>query len=103
MKHTSRDTHSYSKSTFAGLFVLVGMVMLYLYFLNFSVVQVVLRTEYTTEQNELRTEIAQLEAQYIESQHSIAALVSTLDRFDTDVTKVFVSRTDASLAALDTQ
>ena len=75
----------------------MGLVFCYLYFLNLSVVEVVLRTEYAQQQNELRTEIALLEARYIEAQHTIAERIASLEGYDTDVAKIFVSREAASL------
>jgi Tfp pilus assembly protein PilN len=97
----SRDKISYSKATLSCLLMLVASVILYLYFLNMSVVQVVMRTEFSQEQNSLRTEIAQLEARYIDSQHLIAARISSLQGYETDVTKIFVSREPASLVLRD--
>lgn len=93
----SRDTIAYSKLTIGAFCALVGLVFCYLYFLNLSVVEVVLRTEYTGQQNDLRTEIALLEAQYIEAQHTIAERIASLEGYDTDVSKIFVSREAASL------
>jgi hypothetical protein len=93
----SRDTIAYSKLTIGAFCTLIVSVVCYLYFLNLSVVEVVLRTEYTQAQNELRTEIALLEARYIEAQHTIAARIASLEGYDTEVSKVFVSREAASL------
>lgn len=92
-----REIISYSKATIGCLLLLVLSVVLYLYFLNMSVVHVVMRTQYTQEQNNLRTEIAMLETKYIESQHTIAARIASLQGYDTDVAKVFVARESASL------
>jgi len=97
----SREKISYSKTTLSCLLLLVASVVLYLYFLNMSVVHVVMRTEFTQEKNELRTEIAMLEARYIESQHTIAARISSLQGYETDVAKIFVSREPASLVLRD--
>ena len=99
--NTRREIISYSKATLGCMCLLVLSVILYLYFLNMSVVHVVMRTQYTQEQNTLRTEISQLEAQYIESQHTIAARIATLQGYDTDVAKIFVSRESASLVLRD--
>jgi hypothetical protein len=96
-----REIISYSKATLGCLFLLVTCVVLYLYFLNMSVVHVVMRTEYTQEQNSLRTEIAMLEARYIESQHTIAERIASLQGYDTDISKIFVSRESASLVLRD--
>ncbi|MCB9816121.1 hypothetical protein H6786_01880 [Candidatus Nomurabacteria bacterium] len=93
----SRDTISYSKATIGCVCLLVSAVALYLYFLNMSVVQVVMRTESVQEQRELQAEIAALEAKYIEAQHVIAARIATLEGYNTDIPKIFVSRADTSL------
>ncbi len=95
--NTRRETITYSKTTIGCLVLLVSSVVLYLYFLNMSVVQVVLRTQYTQEKNQLNTEIALLEARYIQTQHTIAARIATLQGYDTDVEKIFVARESSSL------
>jgi len=99
--NTRRETISYSKATVGCFALVITTVVLYLYFLNMSVVEVVLRTEYTQEQNQLNTEIALLESQFIEAQHTIAARIATLQGYDTDVAKIFVSREAASLVLRD--
>lgn len=93
----SRETISYSKTTLTCVGVLVGAVVMYLYFLNMSVVQVVMRTEHTQRQHDLNAEIALLEASYIDAQHQVAARIATLEGYDTNTPKVFVSREQASL------
>ena len=62
-----------------------------------SVVQVVMRTESVQEQRELQAENAALEAKYIEAQHVIADRIATLEGYNTDIPKIFVSRADTSL------
>ena len=94
---TSRDTIKNSKITFGCVGFLTSMVIMYLYFLNMSVVQVVMRTDYVQQQQELKTEIAMLEASYIEAQHTIASRIATLEGYNTDTAKIFVSREQASL------
>ncbi|MCA9363431.1 hypothetical protein KC851_03850 [Candidatus Kaiserbacteria bacterium] len=93
----SRDTIKISKLTLFTTSTLVTMMVLYLYFLNMSVVHVVLRGEHVQKQHKLNTEIAQLEADYIESQHVIATEIAGLNEYFTDTPKVFVSREGASL------
>jgi predicted transcriptional regulator len=97
----SRDKISYSKATLGCLCLVVSSVVLYLYFLNMSVVHVVMRTEFMQEQNSLRTDIAMLEGKYIQSQHNIAERISTLQGYETDVAKIFVSREPANLVLRD--
>ena len=58
-------------------------------FLNMSVVQVVMRTDYIQQQNKLNAEIAMLEASYIEAQHTIASRIATLEGYDTDTALKF--------------
>jgi hypothetical protein len=93
----SRATIRTSKITLFGVGLVVSMVVLYLYFLNMSVVHVVMRTEHVQERHHLNTEIADLEAVYIESQHVIASRVGDLSGYNTDTPKIFVSRKQASL------
>lgn len=94
---TRRDIINHSKITFGCLGLLVGMVVLYLYFLNMSVVQVVMRTDFIQQQRDLNAEIAELESSFIESQHVIASRIATLEGYNTDAEKIFVSREPASL------
>lgn len=93
----SRDTISYSKLTVASVGFLITMIVLYLYFLNVSVVQVVMRTEQVQKQHQLHTEIAILEAAYIEAQHTIASRIASLEGYNKNTPKIFVSREQASL------
>lgn len=92
----SRDT--YTPYTVAGLLALLVGVFLYVYFVNVSVVEVVMRKELMQEQNELHTQIALLETSYIEAQHQVAARIAELDGYEQDTAKVFVSRDAASFA-----
>lgn len=94
---TRRDTINTSNVTIGCIGLLVAMIVLYLYFLNMSVVQVVMRTENMQKQNYLNTEIAQLEALYIESQHVIALRIGTMVQNDASAEKIFVSREQDSL------
>lgn len=93
----SRDTITYSRATLGVLSCVLVAVVAYLYFLNMSVVQVVMRSEELQKQRNLHAEIASLEAKYIEAQHAVAARIALLDGYDTADTKVFVSREQASL------
>jgi uncharacterized membrane protein YjgN (DUF898 family) len=96
----NQNTFSNSKQIFAGMFALFIAVAAYLYFLNVSVVHVVMRKEAVQEQNQLRTEIAALETKYIEAQHVIAARIATLDGYNRDSEKIFVSRGDVDALVL---
>ena len=93
----SRETTSYSRATLAILALLVISVVAYLYFLNMSVVQVVMRTEQVQKQRDIQAQIATLEARYIDAQHTIATRIATLDGYDRNTAKIFVSREQAKL------
>lgn len=86
-----------SQQTFLGLTLLVLSVVTYLYFLNVSVVHVVIRKEVLKEQNQMRGEIAMLETSYIEAQHKIAGRIADLDGYSIDTAKIFVTRGEDSL------
>lgn len=67
-------------------------VFLYLYFLNLSVVQVVMRKEADHAQADMRAEISLLETRYIEAQHVIAARIGDLEDHNTEASKTFITR-----------
>jgi hypothetical protein len=92
-----RETIKSSSLTIALIGLLFGAVVLYLYFLNMSVVHVVMRQEHVQSQNQLNTEIAELEARFIEAQHSISIKIAEADNYQEELDKVFVSREQASL------
>ena len=97
----SRDTIKESRVTIGCLCLLVFSFVAYLYFLNISVVHVVMRKEASHDINELKTEIAVLETAFIESQHTIASRIATLDGFSIESKKIFVTRGDTSLVLRD--
>lgn len=97
----SRETISGTHITFGCFFLLVVSVMLYLYFLNVSVVHVVMRKEAMQEISHLNTEIATLETAYIEAQHVIAGRIAQLDGYSSDSQKVFITRGETSLVLRD--
>lgn len=87
--------------TYSLVTLIVLAVIAYLYFLNLSVVQVIMRKEATQEVNYLRTEIAMLETAYIEAQHTIVSRMGTMDHFTIDAEKIFVHRGQTSLVLRD--
>jgi len=91
------DTTKNSKMTLVCMGLIITAIVAYLYFLNMSVVHVVMRKEATQEKNYLRTEIASLETAYIEAQHTITARMATLDETNNSARKVFITRGDSSL------
>lgn len=92
---------SAAKQTYVALCLCVSAVMLYIYFLNVSVVHVVMRKEATQQANQLRTEIAMLETSYIEAQHKIADRIADLDGYTIDTDKIFVTRGETGLVLRD--
>ena len=88
---------SASQQTGVCIGLVLVAVFLYLYFLNMSVVHVVMRKEAVQEQNQLRTEIAMLETSYIGAQHKIADRIANLDGYSIDTDKIFITRGETSL------
>lgn len=76
---------------------LVISILSYMYFLSLSVVHVVMRKEATQEISHLRSEIANLEAEYIEAKHQISAKVATLEGYKNNQDKIFISKAEKSL------
>ena len=97
MMNVQRLKLNSAQQTFLGLALLVLSVTAYLYFLNVSVVHVVMRKEVLKEQNQMRGEIAMLETSYIEAQHKIASRIADLDGYSVDTAKIFVTRGEDSL------
>ncbi len=95
--NTSRDYKVQYRITLGCLCVLALSVVAYLYFLNVSVVHVVMRQDAAVEIKELQTEIAVLESEYIDAQHTISSRIAMLDGYSTDSEKIFVSRAGAGL------
>ena len=90
-----------SQQTALCVGLLMTAVAAYLYFLNLSVVHVVMRKEATQESNQLRTEIAMLETTYIQSQHKIADRIANLEGYSIDTEKIFITRGETSLVLRD--
>lgn len=83
--------------TTACLGLLIFGIVAYIYFLSLSVVHVVMRKEATAQIGQLRSDIAYLEASYIEAKHQISARVASLDGFSQNQKKVFISKGEQSL------
>jgi biopolymer transport protein ExbB/TolQ len=79
------------------VFIFVSSVIAYMYFLSLSVVHVVMRKEATQQVSQLRSDIADLEASYIEARHQISAKVANLDGFNHNQDKIFISKAEQSL------
>lgn len=77
--------------------LVVFSIVAYMYFLSLSVVHVVMRKEASQQIGHLRSEIASLEATYIEAKHQISARVANLDGFSQNQNKIFISKEEQSL------
>lgn len=79
------------------LVTLVTLAGLYMYFLTMSVVHVVLRKEVNQERRLVESEIAELEARYIEAQHRVSEKIASLDTLAETNDKIFVERQGSPL------
>ncbi len=77
--------------------VLVCLAVLYMYFLSMSVVHVVMRKELHQERRAVESEIAQLEASYIEAQHKVSEKIAMSESLSETSEKIFVERIAPSL------
>lgn len=101
MKYVQRLQLNTGEQTLILTTLLLVAVGVYLYFLNLSVVHVVMRKEVIADQNQIRTDIAALETSYIEAQHKIANRIAQLDGYSIDTAKIFVTRGEDSLVLRD--
>jgi hypothetical protein len=92
MHQTRRDINTISKCTMGIIGACILAVALYVYFLNLSVVHVVLQKETMRSIQDTKNEIAVLESEFIKAQHTIAARMATLDGLNAERNKTFVSR-----------
>ncbi len=90
------NQNSHIITTIAIGLLLCGIAS-YMYFLSLSVMHVVMRKEATHNVNELRSEIAKLEAAYIEARHNISMKVATVDGFENNQNKIFISKAEQNL------
>jgi ribosome-binding ATPase YchF (GTP1/OBG family) len=93
----SRDYKNKYKITLSCFVAMIISVVAYLYFLNISVIHVVMRQDALQDIKTLQTEIAVLESSYIEAQHTIASRIAVLDDYSTETDKIFVSRDSVGL------
>lgn len=90
--NNSRETTTHSHRTSLLVAICFGAVLLYVYFLNMSVVHVVVQKETMRDIQVLKNDIALLEANYIEAQHAITARMATIEGVSAERNKIFVSR-----------
>lgn len=87
---TVRPTQSFYLTL--GVVTFFALVFLYMYFLSMSVVHVVLRKEVMHTISDVESEIARLEADYIDAQHKVSNKIAALENFTETEEKIFVSR-----------
>lgn len=87
-----RDTTSYCPVTPILLGLSLLSVIAYVYFLNTSVVHVVVQKSAMSNIQDLKNEIALLEADYISAQHTIAQRMASVEGLEAERTKIFVAR-----------
>jgi len=85
-----------------GIVLFFALVFLYMYFLAMSVVHVVLRKEVMQKVATIESDIAMLEASYIDAQHKVSNKIAALENFTENDTKIFVSRSESTLVLSDT-
>lgn len=85
------------KLFYAALSALVLMASAYMYFVSASVVHVVMRKEIGKEIATMHTTISQLEAAYIESQHTMSESLANQKGFVKASDKIFIDATSPTL------
>ncbi len=86
-----------SKLFYTALCALVMMAAAYMYFVSASVVHVVMRKEIGKEIATVHTTISQLEAAYIESQHTMSEGLANQKGFVKANSKIFIDATTPTL------
>jgi hypothetical protein len=82
--------------SFLGALFLVCVVA-YMYFLSMSVVHVVFRKEVNQQSRHLESQIASLEAKYIEAQHAVSERIASAESLTETNEKIFVTRAPETL------
>lgn len=98
--NSSRDTVPYCTITIVMGTISVCAIIGYLYFLNVSVVEVVMRKDALRQSAALSAEIALLESAYIDAQHTIAERIGSDRTLAFEANKVFVMRDQAAVVVL---
>ena len=84
------------RAVIAAVSLTVLLFVAYVYFVSSSITQVVIRKEISRDMVHLNTEIAALEAKYIDAQHQVSQTIASLDGFTPVENKIFIDRgTDA--------
>ncbi len=99
--HTFVATTPYERERrffYLALALLVITVAAYMYFLCASVVHVVMRKEIDKELGATGSYVSQLEAQYIEAQHSMSEEIAGMQGYVEAHDKIFIDRSDTNVA-----
>ncbi len=91
MNANTLNHYNHLITSFCFSLFLLG-IALYMYFLSLSVMHVVMRKEEMHDLNELKSEIAKLDASYIEARHKISTQVASVDGFQANDDKIFIGR-----------
>ncbi len=78
--------------------ILLSLVIIYMYFLSSSVVNVVVAREYSRSTAQVMSEITELEAKQITRQHNIRQEIALQDGYVSVDEKFFVDAFNSSLA-----
>lgn len=77
--------------------LLIAVFFAYVYFTSLSIVQVVMRKEVDMQIGTLGTQVSELEAQYIEMQHSVSSDIASMKGFIIADEKVFIDKVEDTL------
>lgn len=80
-------------------FVLI-LFAAYVYFVSASVLHVVMRQEVERQMSTLHTDIATLEAKYIQAQHAVSKDIASLQGYVETEEKIFLDRSTVAAVAL---
>lgn len=82
---------------FAALALVLIVFSAYAYLVSASVVHVVMRKEFDREISRTSSYVSQLEARYIDAQHTVSERVATLEGYARTDEKVFIEKAPTSL------
>lgn len=99
MKITSIASTIPSSSYFVTFFsvAVLALVVMYMYLLSMSVVEVVLRKELVQNIRQTESEIAKLESAYILAQHAVSEKIASVTYLTETNEKIFVQRAPSTL------
>ena len=97
IKQLNIDDTSY-KASILSMFGILSLGFLYIYFLNNSIFNVVLREKYKREIKQVGGEVSSLENKYIEARNNINLELAHSLGYNNDFTNVHFSSEDKSLS-----